>query len=168
MLPKRAVVAIAGTAIALVLLLSFKTPSHVTLAGAGSAGVVAVGQPSAATVARGDPGAATQAPTQGTSNGTTTAAYPSSGSVSGPVVATPFGNVQVQVTFSGGRIAGIQALQLPADHPRSQEISQYAEPILQQEALQAQSAQIDIVSGATYTSEGYARSLQATLDQARA
>ena len=54
------------------------------------------------------------------------------------------------------------------EHSRSQFISQQAGPLLQQEALQAQSAQIDIVSGATYTSESYAQSLQSALDRARA
>ena len=57
---------------------------------------------------------------------------------------------------------------MPFDHPRSEAISQYVEPLLRSEALQAQSAQIDLVSGATYTSDAYARSLQSALDQAGA
>ena len=56
---------------------------------------------------------------------------------------------------------------MPSDATRSQMIAQYAAPILRSEALTAQSAQINLVSGATYTSEGYAQSLQAALDQAR-
>ena len=79
-----------------------------------------------------------------------------------------FGTVQVQVTIVGGKIQDVQALQLPQDRRRSAEISQYAAPILRQEALSAQSAQIDLVSGATYTSEAYAQSLQSALDQAHA
>jgi uncharacterized protein with FMN-binding domain len=55
---------------------------------------------------------------------------------------------------------------MPSDRQRSQYISEQAGPYLQQEALQAQNAQIDIVSGATYTSESYAQSLQSALDKA--
>ncbi|MDP9483029.1 MAG: FMN-binding protein, partial [Chloroflexota bacterium] len=74
--------------------------------------------------------------------------------------------VQVQVTIANGQVADVIALQLPADRSRSAQISQYAEPILRSEALQAQNAQIDLVSGATYTSDAYAQSLQGALDQA--
>ncbi|MBV9039559.1 MAG: FMN-binding protein [Acidimicrobiia bacterium] len=59
----------------------------------------------------------------------------------------------------------VQALQLPSDYARSQQISDYAGPKLRQEALDAQSANIDTVSGATYTSDGYRQSLQSALDQ---
>jgi uncharacterized protein with FMN-binding domain len=82
------------------------------------------------------------------------------------VVQTRFGPVQVQVTIASGKISDVTALQLPNDRQRSAEISQIVEPMLRSEALTAQSAQIDLVSGATYTSDAYARSLQAALDQA--
>ena len=59
------------------------------------------------------------------------------------------------------------ALETPTDRSRSASISSQAAPILREEALQAQDANIDIVSGATYTSEGYAESLQAALDALR-
>ena len=77
-----------------------------------------------------------------------------------------YGTVQVRVSLRGTRIAGITALQMPFDRERSAEISQQAEPLLQQEALQAQSAQIDIIGGASYTSQSYAQSLQSVLDKA--
>lgn len=77
-----------------------------------------------------------------------------------------YGTVQLQVTLRGSEITGIVALQMPDGHERSVEISQEAEPILRQEVLQAQSAQIDVVSGATYTSQSYAQSLQSALDRA--
>jgi uncharacterized protein with FMN-binding domain len=83
-------------------------------------------------------------------------------------VQTPFGAVQVQVTLQNGRITDVQALQTPGDQRRSQQISQYAVPQLRSEVLQAQGAQVDTISGATYTSEGYAQSLQSALDQAGA
>jgi uncharacterized protein with FMN-binding domain len=72
----------------------------------------------------------------------------------------------VRVTLSGNRIVDVQALELPSDRSRSYQISQTAGPILRQEALAAQNAQIHTVSGATYTSNGYRQSLQAALDQA--
>jgi uncharacterized protein with FMN-binding domain len=75
--------------------------------------------------------------------------------------------VQVEVTVSGGRLVDVQALQLPQDRERSAEISDVAAPILRREALAAQGGPIDAVSGATYTSESYARSLQAAIDLAR-
>jgi uncharacterized protein with FMN-binding domain len=86
--------------------------------------------------------------------------------VSGPVVQTSYGNVQVRVTLQGSKITDVQALELPSDRSRSQRISQEAGPLLRSEALQAQSADIDIISGASYTSEGYAQSLQGALDKA--
>ena len=77
-----------------------------------------------------------------------------------------YGLLQVQVTMRGKTITDVTELQAPNSHQRSIEINQQAEPLLRQEALQAQSAQIDIVSGATYTSQAYAQSLQSALDQA--
>jgi uncharacterized protein with FMN-binding domain len=73
----------------------------------------------------------------------------------------------VRVTVSNGKITEVQAIELPSGG-RSGQISSYAAPILANEALQAQSASIDIVTGATYTSEAYANSLQSALDQAAA
>ncbi|HEY2702482.1 MAG TPA: FMN-binding protein [Candidatus Dormibacteraeota bacterium] len=78
-----------------------------------------------------------------------------------------FGDVQVQLVISGGRITDVRAVQMPT-HARSGQISSSAGPQLRSEVLQAQSARIDTVSGATYTSQAYAQSAQAALDQARA
>ena len=74
--------------------------------------------------------------------------------------------MQVQVRISGGKIADVTTLQLPNGNRRDMEINSYAVPILRQETIAAQSAQIDSVSGATVTSTGYQQSLQAALDQA--
>jgi uncharacterized protein with FMN-binding domain len=68
---------------------------------------------------------------------------------------------------SNGKISDVQAIELPSGG-RSGQISNYVAPILASEALKAQNASIDIVSGATYTSQAYARSLQSALDQAAA
>ncbi|MDQ1425254.1 MAG: hypothetical protein QOD72_2752 [Acidimicrobiaceae bacterium] len=85
----------------------------------------------------------------------------------GPVISTQFGDIQVRVILRNGKIADVQPLQMPFDRRRSQEISQAAAPLLHDEVLQAQSAQIDLISGATYTSDAFQRSLQAALDQSR-
>ena len=85
--------------------------------------------------------------------------------IDGDPIDSQYGTVQLRVTLRGNQITDIVALQMPDSHQRSLEISQAAEPILRQEALQAQSAQIDIVSGATFTSDSYAQSLQSVLDR---
>lgn len=76
-----------------------------------------------------------------------------------------YGVVRVRVTLDGRRISDVTPLSLP-EGGRSSDISAYAAPQLRREALAAQSARIDTVSGASYTSAGYARSLQSALDQA--
>ncbi|HEY2427636.1 MAG TPA: FMN-binding protein, partial [Acidimicrobiales bacterium] len=113
------------------------------------------------------PPGTTAAPPAGPTTPSTT--VPPSGRrvVTGPDEPNQYGDVQVQLTIAGGRIVDVQALQLPQDRQRSAEISQAAGPLLRSEVLQAQSANIDGVSGATYTSESYAQSVQAALDQAR-
>ena len=87
--------------------------------------------------------------------------------VDGPVVNMRWGPVQVAVTLRGTTISDVSALELPTDHPRSAFISQTVAPMLRSEVLQAQSAQINVISGATYTTDAYAQSLQAALDSAR-
>jgi uncharacterized protein with FMN-binding domain len=76
--------------------------------------------------------------------------------------------VQLKVTIKSGQITSIQALQIPQNDGKSVEINNYAEPILRQSALAAQSATFDAVSGATYTSDSYKSALQSALDQAPA
>jgi uncharacterized protein with FMN-binding domain len=77
-----------------------------------------------------------------------------------------YGIVQVRIVLQGGRITDVQSLQLPSGG-RSGSIASYAVPQLRREVLAAQSTNIDTVSGASYTSEGYARSVQSALDSAR-
>jgi len=86
--------------------------------------------------------------------------------IAGPAVSTPFGPVQVRLTANGTRIADVHVLQAPNDRGHSTQINDYAVPILKQEVLRAQSADVDVVSGATYTSFAFAQSLQAALDAA--
>ena len=77
-----------------------------------------------------------------------------------------FGDVQVRVVISNKHITDVQAVQLPTDRAESAYISQQAGPWLRSEALQAQSANIDTISGATYTSQSYVQSLESALTQA--
>ena len=78
-----------------------------------------------------------------------------------------YGNIQVQATINGGKITNIQFLQAPNDRSTSIEINQQADPILAQEAIQTQNANVDIVSGATDSSQAFAQSLQSALDKAK-
>jgi uncharacterized protein with FMN-binding domain len=86
--------------------------------------------------------------------------------VTSDAVATQYGNVQLKVTITGGKITDITPVQLPSQDPKSDAIAGYAVPLLRQSALSKQSANIDFVSGATYTSEGYKSALQSALDKA--
>jgi uncharacterized protein with FMN-binding domain len=83
----------------------------------------------------------------------------------GDAIDTRYGAAQVRVTVSGGKITAVEAIQLQGVDPKSVRISSSAEPLLRQSALTKQSASIDVVSGATYTSESYAASLQSALDK---
>jgi uncharacterized protein with FMN-binding domain len=160
-MPKRGIAALAVTAVALVLLLSFKTPDVVPARGGGVA-IVEPGSTATPSAAAAPAADATPAPTTSTGSGTSSAA---SATVNGPVVDTRYGAVQVEIVVSGGQLTDVVALQLPTGR-RSGQISTAVAPILREEALQAKSAAIDTVSGATYTSDAYAQSLQAALDKA--
>ena len=91
-------------------------------------------------------------------------AAPTNHQVTGRAYNVGYGVVQVQVTMQGRRITDVRAVSLPQGG-RSSDISSYAAPQLRSEALSRQSARIDSVSGASYTSAGYARSLQSALDR---
>jgi uncharacterized protein with FMN-binding domain len=85
--------------------------------------------------------------------------------VTGEVVKTQYGPVQVRITVTGGKIAKAEAVQAPSGGTSDQKTA-LAVPKLNQEAVAAGSADIDAVSGATYTSGGYKQSLQSALDKA--
>jgi uncharacterized protein with FMN-binding domain len=87
--------------------------------------------------------------------------------LTGATVQTRYGPVQVEITVEGAKITAARAVKTPSGDRRSQDIAASSVPTLVQETLDAQSARIDTVSGATYTSEGYMTSLQSALDQAR-
>ena len=85
--------------------------------------------------------------------------------IQGPSVSMQWGPIQVTVKVKGTKILDISAT-YPTERPRSQFINEQAIPMLRQEVLQVQSAQIDLIGGATMTSEAYAMSLQAALQKA--
>jgi uncharacterized protein with FMN-binding domain len=111
---------------------------------------------------------ATAAATPAPSSSTASTASPGTRAVkyTGSPIETRYGVVQVAVTATGHHIDNVSFVRLDAFDFHSQEINSQAAPILLQETLSAQSAHIDTVSGATYTSDGYIQSLQSALDQA--
>lgn len=152
----RALVAVFGTVVGVVALLTFKT-HPLPPAAAGHLPSASVASPSTTTGAPPVPGG----------SGRASATHPASATqtIAGRAVDTRYGTVQVQIVVSGRKIQQVSFLQLTANDSHSQELNDSAGPILLQETLTAQSAQIDTVSGATYTSEGYLQSLQSALDQ---
>jgi uncharacterized protein with FMN-binding domain len=166
---RRTALTIAATIAGLVMLLQFKAQSP-----GGSTGALATLGPLSATSPSSDP-----APTPSrrkTSSATRTHHHKAAASpkatasptitATGQTVQTRYGPVQVKILETAGRLTDITAIQVPSDNPHSSEIAAMAVPILRSEALRANSARIDIVSGATYTSDGYAQSLQSALDNA--
>ncbi len=81
--------------------------------------------------------------------------------------ASQYGDIQVQAIIKGGKITDIKFLQFPTGGGHTAEVTAMAEPALKQEAIQAQSANVSIVSGATQDTEGFIQSLQSALDQAK-
>lgn len=138
---KRAALVLAGTAVGLTAVLTYTTPPVQALT-AGNA--------------------AQTGTTTGTTTGTAGAA---TRTLIGAVAQTRWGPVQVSVVLTGGSVTQVQVLQSPSGNGRDAEIGAYALPLLKAQTLQLQSADVDVVSGATYTSEGYRTSLQSALDQ---
>ena len=181
---RRITIWLLSTVAALVLLFSYRTSTM----GPGENGAVAAGtdpgggswsgtdgrtgaDPSAGSGATGSgatgSGATGSGATgSGATDGGTGDSGTGSGTATGSVAQTRWGPVQVKITVSGGKITDVTAVQVPDGNRRDQEINDYAVPILRQEALAAQSARIDSVSGATVTSDGYRESLQSAIDAA--
>ena len=130
------------------------TPTPAPTAPARPAPTITAPPPAKATAPAASSAAPTPTPTSAT------------GTYTGEVAQTEWGPVQVQLTVAAGRITAVQVPQYPNGNPRDAEINSYALPTLIQETEQQQSAQIDMVSGATVTSTGYLQSLQSALDKA--
>ncbi|MFD7477428.1 FMN-binding protein [Streptomyces sp. NPDC059837] len=150
---RRVMLAAATTVTGFVLLLSLKPHTPPTVAQASSSAGQSPSRSQASPAPSGTP-----SPGSTKSAGTKT--------VTGDTVQTRWGPVQVRITLKNGKITDVTAVSYPSDNPRDQEINSYALPQLRREALAAQSASIDSVSGASYTSDGYKQSLQSALDSA--
>lgn len=159
---RRVILAICATAVGLVLLLSFKT--HTQSGATGASPAAALGSPAPGSGAAGPSASASPAASGSAKSGTAGSA--AAKTVTGAVWPTIYGPVQVKITVAGGRITAATAVEYPLDTPRDQQINSYAIPQLNSEAVAAGGAQIDTVSGATYTSQGYIGSLQSALDKA--
>lgn len=136
---------------------SAQTSVHVSTSASGSTTSTAPTTSTPSATATPSPSVTAPAPAASAASATKT--------VTGTAVDTRYGPVQVKVTFSGTTITAVDTVQYPSESGRDVEINSQALPILQQETLSKQSAQIDTVSGATYTSEGYIQSLQSAIDQ---
>jgi uncharacterized protein with FMN-binding domain len=141
-----------GTISGLVLLFSYHTSRN--------EGSTAVAGPASS----GGASASSSGSLSGSSSGS--ASPTASGAYTGDSIMTRWGAVQVQITVADGKITAAEAVEYPQANPRDRQINAYALPVLAQEATQAQSADIDAVSGATVTSDGYIQSLQSAIDQA--
>lgn len=142
---RRIVTAILSTITILVLLFSYHTSTDSSLVAASPV---------------------SQSPASSGSNAPSGSAAAAPATYTGEVAATRWGPVQVQITVQAGKIVSSTAVQYPQSNDRDVQINGYALPILEQEAVQRQSAEIDMVSGATVTSDGYMQSLQSAIDQA--
>jgi uncharacterized protein with FMN-binding domain len=85
----------------------------------------------------------------------------------GPLITTPFSSIQVRAELTRGRLTAVKTLSLTGADAHTQALNARAEPILREEALRAGGADIDVVSGATYTSESWIESLRAAIGDAR-
>jgi uncharacterized protein with FMN-binding domain len=178
---RRAPLVIGATGVGLGLLFSFHTkPLHVSISaasgGAGTPGSsrttpTTEGGPGSTSTGSTTTGPTSTGPTAPSGAGTTvpapstTAPAAATRSATGPDIPYRYGDLQLRVTEKGSTITKIQILSDGAADSRSAEINSQALPLLQQEAMSAQSANIDGVSGATYTSAAYAQALQSALDQ---
>jgi uncharacterized protein with FMN-binding domain len=151
---RRVILAALSTVAGLALLLSFKTRPRASVAS----------PPSVAAAGSGTTNSNAQA-ASGSGGGPNTTS-PTTRAVTGTAADTRYGPVQVKVTITNGRLSAVEAVEYPEESSRDEQINSYAIPQLNQEALAAKSAKIDMVSGATYTSTGYITSLQSALDQA--
>jgi uncharacterized protein with FMN-binding domain len=162
--PIRGTLAVIATVIAIALMASFKTPD-VAVTHPSRPAAIGAAPPTDSGNGSGSSGAASPSPA---ASATPSSSGYKDGSYDGGTYSNQYGDVQVRVIINGGKITDVQPLTLPSDRSRSYEISQEAGPMLHDEVVQAQSAQIDTIGGATYTSDGYARSVQSALDKAHA
>jgi uncharacterized protein with FMN-binding domain len=167
---KRVLLSVTATVLGIVALLSFKSHGHpITASGALPAAALPSTSASAGSPTTSAPttsGAPPDPSPSSAASSSTPATVSSSATYTGAAEQTRYGIVQIKITVAGKKITNVAFAQLTAFDGHSAQINAQAAPILLQETLSAQSAQIDSVSGASYTSEGYVQSLQSALDQA--
>jgi uncharacterized protein with FMN-binding domain len=172
---KKIIYALLATVTGVVLLMSYRTSLDAVNPTASTNGTTGTGSGTTSsgsgTTSSGSSSGASSSPSASPSASASASASASGlkdGTFTGQSVDTRYGPVQVKVTISGGKISAVDVPRYPTESFRDQEINQRAVPQLVSETLSAQSSKIDMVSGATFTSDGYAQSLQSALDQARA
>jgi uncharacterized protein with FMN-binding domain len=162
---KKIVVAIMSTLSGLVMLFSYHTSTESVEATSTTETDTSSTQAEPDTTAT-VPSATTSASATPTASSSASSSSGGDGTYTGDAVQTRWGIVQVQITVANGKITSADAIQYPNESDRDQEINAYAVPVLNAEVVQAQSASIDAVSGATVTSGGYLESLQSAIDAA--
>lgn len=164
---RKIVIAIGTTITGLVLLFSYRTSTNQGAAGASglAAGAVPLAPAGAGATTSSGAAGSTSGPGSTSAPGTSHAAS-GTRTIDGGAAQTIYGPMQVQITVTNGKIASVNVLQEPNGSNHDLRINSYAVPILNQETVSAQSAHIDSVSGATYTSQGYISSLQSAIDAA--
>ena len=166
---RRIVLWLMSTLTVLVLLFGYHTSTSSTAAAAGGTSSLAApvasggGTTSSGT---GSAAGASSAPTAAGSSSSGTGSATTSSTVTGDSVSTRWGPVQVQLSVANGTVTAVSVVEYPDNNGKDKSINARALPILVRETLKAQSAEIDMVSGATVTSEGYLESLQSALDKA--
>jgi uncharacterized protein with FMN-binding domain len=160
---RRALLTLGGTAAGLAALLSFKTHSLAAADPAPASPPSASASVTTSQPMTGGAGSRSASPAASKKAGAAAAR-----TVTGTVANTPYGPMQVRLTLTGTKITKVTVVQRTNDGVESDQIDKTAIPALTSETLAAQGAHIDAVSGATYTSSGYIKSLQSALDQAGA
>jgi uncharacterized protein with FMN-binding domain len=160
---RRVALALVGTIAGLFALLSFKANGVST--SATPAAITATGPDTGSSSGAGTPSSGTPTST-GKSSTSSGSSSTSTKTVTGDSVDTRWGPVQVRITVKNGSLSSVTAIEYPVTNGRDQEINAVAIPTLTKETIAAGNAKIDMVSGATYTSQGYIGSLQSALDKA--
>jgi uncharacterized protein with FMN-binding domain len=167
---RRIVIWLASTVTVVVLLFGYHTSTDKTSAGTPTASASSPATASGPSTPRGSPTTSsptTSSPTpSSTSASSSTTGSGKTASYTGSVAQTRWGPVQVRITVKADKVTDVAVLQQPSGNPRDVEINDRALPTLIAETKAASSADIDMVSGATVTSDGYLESLQAALDKA--
>jgi uncharacterized protein with FMN-binding domain len=166
---RRALLTIGGTAAGLAALLSFKTHSLAAAAPEATStpsASAATSQPMASGAGSSSASPAASKKASAPASKASASSQAATRTVTGTVANTQYGPMQVQLALAGTKITKVTVLQRTNDGAESDEIDNNAIPKLSSETLAAQSARIDAVSGASYTSSGYIQSLQSALDKA--